>query len=59
MSHSITRKLQVFVNRSQRRILHVRWLIKITNEELLSRTNKEKIDIQIREEGNGYSWDIH
>lgn len=57
MSDSITRKLQVFVNRCLKRILNVRWPIMMQNEKALA--NEEKIDMHIKKKGNRDGWDIH
>ena len=45
---SITRKLQVFVNRCLRFIVDVRWPDKISNVDLWARTNQKPIDQEIR-----------
>ena len=45
----ISNSLQVFVNRCLRRILKVKWLDKISNEEFWQRTKQTPIKQQIKE----------
>jgi len=47
-SKYITTKLQVFINKSLRKILRIFWLDQITNNELWKRTKQPRIDLQIR-----------
>jgi hypothetical protein len=44
----ITTKLQVFINKSLRKILRIFWPDQITNNELWKHTKQPKIDLQIR-----------
>ena len=47
-SKYITTKLQVFINKSLRKILRIFWPDQITNNELWKCTKQPKIDLQIR-----------
>jgi len=47
-SKYITTKLQVFINKSLRKILRIFWPDQITNNELWKRTKQPRIDLQIR-----------
>ena len=47
-SRSITAKLQVFINKSLRKILRIFWPDQITNNELWKRTKQLRINLQIR-----------
>ena len=52
-----THKLQTFINKCLRSILHIRWPEKISNEDLWSRTNQTSIEIEIRK--RKWSWIGH
>jgi hypothetical protein len=47
-SKYITNKLQVFINKSLRKILRIFWLDQITNNELWKCTKQPRIYLQIR-----------
>ena len=47
-SKYVTTKLQVFINKSLRKILRIFWLDQLTNNELWKRTKQLRIDLQIR-----------
>ena len=47
-SKYITTKLQVFINKSLRKILRIFWPDRITNNELWKHTKQPRIDLQIR-----------
>ena len=47
-TNQITRRLHIFVNKCLRRILHIKWIDKITNEELWRITQQKPIEIQIK-----------
>ena len=53
-SKYITTKLQVFVNKSLRKILRIFWPDQITNNELWKRTKQPWIDLQIRKRKWGW-----
>jgi len=53
-SKYITTKLQVFINKSLRKILRIFWPDQITNNELWKRTKQPKIDLQIRKRKWGW-----
>jgi len=53
-SKYITTKLQVFINKSLRKILRIFWLDQVTNNELWKRTKQPKIDLQIRKRKWGW-----
>ena len=40
-------RLQTFVNKCLRSILHIRWHDKVRNEELWERTGQERVEVQI------------
>ena len=44
VTKSISNKIQVFINSCLRQLLGIRWPDRITNEELLNRTNQEPIN---------------
>lgn len=48
VTRDIERRLQVFINKSLRRILRVYWPETIPNEQLWARTGQEKVNIQIK-----------
>ena len=52
-----THKLQTFINKCLRSILHIRWPEKISNEDLWSRANQTSIEIEIRK--RMWSWIGH
>jgi hypothetical protein len=56
MYHSkyITTKLQIFINKSLRKILRIFWPDQITNNKLWKRTKQPKIDLQIRKRKWGW-----
>jgi hypothetical protein len=47
-TNPITRRLQIFVNKCLRRIMNIKWINKITNEELWRITRKKPIENQIK-----------
>jgi len=47
-SNSITAKLQVFIDKCQRKILRIFWPDQITNKELWKHMKQPRIDLQIR-----------
>ena len=53
-SKYITTRLQVFINKSLRKILRIFWPDQITNNELWKRTKQPKIDLQIRKRKWGW-----
>jgi len=53
-SKYITTKLQVFINKSLRKILRIFWPDRITNNELWKRTKQPRIDLQIRKRKWGW-----
>jgi len=53
-SKYITTKLQVFINKSFRKILRIFWLGWITNNVLWKRTKQPRIDLQIRKRKWGW-----
>jgi len=53
-SKNITTKLQVFINKSLRKILRIFWPDRITNSELWKRTKQPRIDLQIRKRKWGW-----
>jgi hypothetical protein len=53
-SKSITVKLQVFINKSLRKILRIFWPDQITNKELWKCTKQPRIDLQIRKRKWGW-----
>ena len=50
----IASKLQTFINRCLRRILHIRWPEKISNATLWERTGQDKIEISIKKRKWGW-----
>ena len=53
-SKYVTTKLQVFINKSLRKILRIFWPDQITNNELWKRTKQPKMDLQIRKRKWGW-----
>ena len=47
-TNQITRRLQVFVNKCLRRIMNIKWIDKITNEELCRIAQQKPIENQIK-----------
>jgi len=41
-------KIQVFVNRSLRRILGIRWYVKMSNVELWKTTDQESVEVLLK-----------
>jgi hypothetical protein len=54
ISKYITTKLQVFINKSLRKILRIIWPDQITNNELWKRTKQPRVDLQIRKRKWGW-----
>jgi hypothetical protein len=52
-----TKRLQTFINRCLRRILHLQWYDKITNKELWERTGQQPVEQEIR--GRRWGWIGH
>lgn len=48
ISSSITKKLQVSINKALKRILGIFWFDQISNEKLLRSTHQSRIDLEIR-----------
>ena len=48
MTKALTHKVQTFINRCLRAILHIKWLDKITNEEIWRRTGQAQAEAQIK-----------
>ena len=46
---STSTKIQTFINRCLRQILHLRWFDKVTNTDLWTRTEQQQMDVQIRQ----------
>ena len=53
-SSAVKRKLQTFVNRCLRRILHLHWTDKVSNRDLWERTGQEAVDTTIQ--GRKWRW---
>jgi len=53
-SKYITTKLQVFINKSLRKILRIFWPDQITNNELWKRTKQPRVDFRIRKRKWGW-----
>jgi hypothetical protein len=53
-SKYMTTKLQVFINKSLRKVLSIFWPDQITNNELWKRTKQPRIDLQIKKRKWGW-----
>ena len=47
MNESAKNRLQVFINKCLRQILGIRWFDLVTTEDLLTRTNEQRVEEQI------------
>ena len=45
---ALSKKVQVFINKCLRRILGIKWQDKISNEEILARTEQTPVDVVIK-----------
>ncbi len=54
VSNLVSQKLQVFVNRCLRRICNIRWFDRVSNIELLNRTQQDAIKLEIKKRKWGW-----
>ena len=57
VTKALSKRVQIFLNRSLRRILNIKWQDKITNEEVWAATNQQPIETTIR--GRKWRWIEH
>ena len=57
VTKALSKRVQIFLNRSLRRILNIKWQDKITNEEVWAATNQQPIETTIR--GRKWRWIGH
>ena len=57
MNESAKKRLQVFINKCLRQILGIRWFDLVTTEDLLTRTNEQRVEEQKKDVGDGAGLD--